>query len=53
MTIRPHLVMPSVVDLWSYGEIGCDSPSAARVRERYRREAMMCAFLFWKVLQRY
>ena len=38
------LVMPSVVDLWSYGETGYHSLSAARVRERYRREAMMSAF---------
>ncbi|MCP4082785.1 MAG: 4-hydroxybenzoate decarboxylase, partial [Planctomycetaceae bacterium] len=34
----------SVVDLWSYGETGYHSLSAARVRERYRREAMMSAF---------
>ena len=38
------LVMPSVLDLWSYGETGYHSLSAARVRERYRREAMMSAF---------
>jgi UbiD family decarboxylase len=38
------LVMPSVVDLWSYGETGYHALSAARVRERYRREAMMSAF---------
>ncbi len=38
------LVMPSVIDLWSYGETGYHSLSAARVRERYRREAMMSAF---------
>ncbi len=38
------LVMPSVVDLWSYGETGFHSLSAAVVKERYRREAMMSAF---------
>jgi len=38
------LVMPSVIDLWSYGETGYHSLSAARVRERYKREAMMSAF---------
>ncbi|MCA9003105.1 MAG: UbiD family decarboxylase, partial [Planctomycetes bacterium] len=38
------LVMPSVLDLWSYGETGYHALSAARVRERYRREAMMSAF---------
>ena len=38
------LVMPSVVDLWSYGETGYHSLSAARVRERYKREAMVSAF---------
>jgi len=38
------LVMPSVVDLWSYGETGYHSLSAAVVRERYRREAMVSAF---------
>jgi UbiD family decarboxylase len=38
------VVMPSVRDLWSYGETGYHSLSAAIVRERYRREAMMSAF---------
>jgi 4-hydroxybenzoate decarboxylase subunit C len=38
------VVMPSVRDLWSYGETGYHSLSAAVVRERYRREAMMSAF---------
>ncbi|HPF13061.1 MAG TPA: UbiD family decarboxylase, partial [Planctomycetota bacterium] len=38
------LVMPTVLDLWSYGETGYHALSAARVRERYRREAMMSAF---------
>ena len=38
------VVMPAVVDLWSYGETGYHSLSAAVVRERYRREAMASAF---------
>jgi 3-polyprenyl-4-hydroxybenzoate decarboxylase len=38
------VVMPSVVDLWSYGETGFHSLSAAVVKERYGREAMMSAF---------
>ncbi len=38
------LVMPAVRDLWSYGETGYHSLSAAVVRERYRREAMVSAF---------
>jgi 3-polyprenyl-4-hydroxybenzoate decarboxylase len=38
------LVMPAVVDLWSYGETGYHSLAAAVVRERYRREAMASAF---------
>lgn len=38
------LVMPGVQDLWSYGETGYHSLSAAVVRERYPREAMMSAF---------
>ncbi len=38
------LVMPAVVDLWSYGETGYHSLAAARVRQRYRREAMASAF---------
>ena len=38
------LVMPSVVDLWSYGETGYHSLAAAVVKERYRREAMVSAF---------
>jgi 3-polyprenyl-4-hydroxybenzoate decarboxylase len=33
-----------VRDLWSYGETGYHALSAAVVRERYRREAMMSAF---------
>jgi 3-polyprenyl-4-hydroxybenzoate decarboxylase len=39
-----QLVMPGVRDLWSYGETGYHSLSAAIVRERYKREAMAAAF---------
>jgi len=38
------LAMPTVVDLWSYGETGYHALSAAVVRERYRHEAMVSAF---------
>lgn len=38
------VLMPSVIDLWSYGETGYHSLASARVRERYKREAMMSAF---------
>ncbi len=38
------LVMPNVMDLWSYGETGYHSLSAAVVRQRYKREAMAAAF---------
>jgi 3-polyprenyl-4-hydroxybenzoate decarboxylase len=38
------LVMPAVVDLWSYGETGYHSLAAAIVRQRYKREAMASAF---------
>jgi UbiD family decarboxylase len=38
------LVMPGVRDLWSYGETGYHSLSAAIVRERYKRESMSSAF---------
>ena len=38
------LVMPSVKQLWSYGETGYHSLSAALVHERYAREAMVAAF---------
>ncbi|MGE5127669.1 MAG: UbiD family decarboxylase [Betaproteobacteria bacterium] len=38
------LVMPGVVELWSYGETGYHSLAAARVKERYKREAMASAF---------
>jgi UbiD family decarboxylase len=38
------LVMPTVMDLWSYGETGYHSLAAAVVRQRYKREAMVSAF---------
>ena len=38
------LVMPGVVDLWSYGETGYHSLAGAVVRQRYAREAMASAF---------
>jgi len=38
------VVMPAVSDLWSYGETGYHSLSAAIVRQRYKREAMASAF---------
>jgi 3-polyprenyl-4-hydroxybenzoate decarboxylase len=38
------VVMPAVRDLWSYGETGYHSLSAAVVRQRYKREAMSSAF---------
>jgi 3-polyprenyl-4-hydroxybenzoate decarboxylase len=38
------LVMPSVRKLWSYGETGYHSLSAAVVHERYKREAMVSGF---------
>src|SRR5829696_4808765 len=38
------LVMPSVRDLWTYGETGFHSLCAAVVRERYKREALVSAF---------
>ena len=38
------VVMPAVRALWSYGETGYHSLSAAVVRERYKREAMASAF---------
>lgn len=37
-------VMPSVRDLWSYGETGYHSLSATVVQDRYKREAMASAF---------
>ena len=38
------LVMPAVERLWSYGETGYHSLSAAVVKQRYAREAMASAF---------
>lgn len=38
------LVMPSVQDLWTYGETGFHSLCAAVVQERYGREALVSAF---------
>jgi UbiD family decarboxylase len=38
------VVMPAVIDLWSYGETGYHSLSATVVRQRYKREAMASAF---------
>jgi UbiD family decarboxylase len=38
------LVMPGVIDLWSYGETGYHSLAAAVVRQRYGREALASAF---------
>ncbi len=38
------LVMPTVERLWSYGETGYHSLSAAVVKQRYAREAMASAF---------
>ena len=38
------MVMPSVKDLWSYGETGYHALASAVVEERYQREAMQAAF---------
>jgi len=38
------IVMPGVLDLWSYGETGYHALSAAVVKERYYRECMKSAF---------
>jgi len=38
------LVMPSVKGLWSYGETGFHSLAAARVTDRYPREAVVSGF---------
>jgi UbiD family decarboxylase len=38
------LVMPSVRDLWTYGETGFHSLCAAVVQERYAREALVSGF---------
>jgi UbiD family decarboxylase len=38
------LVMPQVIDLWSYGETGFHSLASAVVQERYARECLTAAF---------
>jgi UbiD family decarboxylase len=38
------LVMPAVVDLWSYGETGFHSLAAAVVKQRYGRETLTSGF---------
>lgn len=38
------LVMPTIKDLWSYGETGYHSLAGAVVKDRYPREAMVSAF---------
>ena len=38
------LVMPAVLQLWSYGETGYHSLAGAVVKQRYSREAMASAF---------
>ena len=38
------LVMPQVLDLWSYGETGFHSLASAVVQERYARECLTAAF---------
>jgi UbiD family decarboxylase len=38
------LVMPQVLDLWSYGETGFHALASAVVRERYARECLQSAF---------
>lgn len=38
------IVMPNVIDLWTYGETGYHALAAAVVEERYQREAMGAAF---------
>ena len=38
------VVMPSVQDLWAYGETGFHSLAAAVVKDRYPREALQSAF---------
>jgi UbiD family decarboxylase len=38
------VVMPSVLDLWSYGDTGFHSLAAAVVKDRYGREAISSAF---------
>lgn len=38
------VVMPNVVDLWSYGETGYHALAGAVVKERFKREAVSAAF---------
>jgi UbiD family decarboxylase len=38
------LVMPAVESIWAYGETGFHSLAAARVKQRYEREALVSAF---------
>jgi 3-polyprenyl-4-hydroxybenzoate decarboxylase len=38
------LVMPQVLDLWSYGETGFHALASAVVQERYARESLQSAF---------
>ena len=38
------LVMPQVLDLWSYGETGFHALASAVVQERYARESLVSAF---------
>jgi UbiD family decarboxylase len=38
------LIMPSVLDFWSYGDTGFHSLAAAVVKDRYGREALSSAF---------
>lgn len=38
------LVMPTVKDLWSYGETGYHSLASAVVKDRYKREALVSGF---------
>lgn len=38
------LAMPTVRDLWSYGETGFHSLASAVVQQRYKRESMVSAF---------
>lgn len=44
--LRPliKVAMPTVTDLWSYGDTGYHSLAAASVRERYPREGLVSAF---------
>src|SRR5438093_3082116 len=42
------MVMPSVRDLWSYGETGFHSLAAVVTHDRYTREALVSAASEWK-----